>query len=101
MRLSPETIQHQLSALPHWVLIEDALCAEFNFSGFSEALAFILRVGLEAEKADRHPEIRNIYNRVSFRLSTHEAEGITQRDFELAARINTLLPSSTGIEKTN
>lgn len=90
-RLTSEAIQLQLSAIPRWKLQDDGLFAEFHFTTFAEALAFIVQVGLEAEKSNHHPELWNTYNRVSLRLTTHDAGGITQLDFDLATQIDAML----------
>lgn len=62
---------------------------EFTFRDFSEAFAFMTQVSLAAEKANHHPEWTNVWNRVSFRLSTHDAGDIvTEKDRALAAEID-------------
>ena len=86
--LSPEEINAALSTLPGWRLTGDALTKEFKFASFREALAFMVRVGFEAEAADHHPEWTNVYNRVAIRLNTHSAGGkVTAKDVELAKAI--------------
>ena len=69
----------------------DALCREFVFENFVQAFGFMSRVALLAEAADHHPEWSNVYSRVEIYLTTHDADGISERDFQLANRINTLL----------
>ena len=74
--------------------IEDggkALLRTIRFKDFSEAFAFLTRVAMHAEKTDHHPEFTNVWNRVDFRLTTHDTGGISQRDIELAKAINRLL----------
>ena len=75
-----------------WTLSEDgkALERSFRFKDFSEAFAFLTRVAMHAEKVDHHPEFTNVWNRVDFRLTTHDADGVTERDSKLAERINRL-----------
>jgi 4a-hydroxytetrahydrobiopterin dehydratase len=78
---------------PQGWTIEDggkALIRTFTFSGFSEAFGFLTRVALHAEKVDHHPELTNVWNRVDFRLTSHDAGGITDRDVRLAEAINRL-----------
>ena len=70
-----------------------ALVRTFKFKDFSEAFAFLTRVALHAEKVDHHPEFTSVWNRVDFRLTTHDAGGVTKRDLALAARINELTDS--------
>jgi len=67
-----------------------ALEKSFRFRDFSEAFAFLTRVAMHAEKVDHHPEFTNVWNRVDFRLTTHDAGGITNRDRELATEIEEL-----------
>jgi 4a-hydroxytetrahydrobiopterin dehydratase len=86
--LSPEEINAALATLPGWNLTGDALAKEFKFASFREAMAFMVRVGFEAEAADHHPEWTNVYNRVAIRLNTHSAGGkVTAKDVELAQAI--------------
>ncbi len=68
----------------------DAITREFKFADFNEAFAFMTRVALIAEKMDHHPEWFNVYNRVEITLSTHDAGGLSERDIELAERIDRL-----------
>ena len=72
-----------------------ALLRSFRFADFSEAFAFLTRVALHAEKADHHPEFTSVWNRVDFRLTSHDAGGVTERDLRLAEAINRLLPSAS------
>ncbi|MES2327258.1 MAG: 4a-hydroxytetrahydrobiopterin dehydratase [Pseudomonadota bacterium] len=67
-----------------------ALVRTLKFKDFSEAFGFLVRVALHAEKADHHPEFTNVWNRVDFRLTSHDAGGVTERDMALAGAINRL-----------
>ena len=67
-----------------------ALVRSLKFTDFSEAFGFLTRVALHAEKADHHPEFTNVWNRVDFRLTSHDAGGVTDRDVALAEAINRL-----------
>lgn len=67
-----------------------ALLRTLKFKDFSEAFAFLTRVALYAEKADHHPEFTNVWNRVDFRLTSHDAGGVTERDVALAEAIGRL-----------
>ena len=75
-----------------WTLSEDgkALEKRFRFADFSEAFAFLTRVAMHAEKVDHHPEFTSVWSRVDFRLTTHDAGGVTRRDAELAEAIDRL-----------
>ena len=67
-----------------------ALVRTFKFRDFSEAFAFLTRVALHAEKVDHHPEFTSVWNRVDFRLTSHDSGGITERDVRLAEAIGAL-----------
>lgn len=75
-----------------WSLEEGgkAIARTFTFKNFSEAFAFLTRVAMHAEKVDHHPEFTNVWNRIDFRLTTHDAHGVTQRDIDLAKAIDAL-----------
>jgi 4a-hydroxytetrahydrobiopterin dehydratase len=75
-----------------WMRSEDgkALVRTFKFKDFSEAFAFLTRVALHAEKVDHHPEFTSLWNGVDFRLTSHDAGGVTDRDRKLAEEINRL-----------
>ena len=67
-----------------------ALVRGFKFKDFSEAFGFLTRVAMHAEKADHHPEFTNVWNRVDFRLTTHDTDSVTDRDLKLASAIEKL-----------
>lgn len=67
-----------------------ALERTYKFADFSEAFAFLTRVALHAEKVDHHPEFTSIWNRVDFRLTSHDSDGVTERDVALAKAIDGL-----------
>lgn len=69
----------------------NALIRTIRFKDFSAAFAFLTRVAMHAEKVDHHPEFTNVWNRVDFRLTTHDTGGVTERDVKLAEAINRLL----------
>lgn len=75
-----------------WTLDESgkALVRSFKFRDFSAAFAFLTRVARHAEKADHHPEFTSVWNRVDFRLTSHDVGGVTARDYKLAEAINGL-----------
>ena len=87
-KLASEEVAQRLQAFPQWQLREDKLQREFRFADFVEAFAFMSAVALVAERMDHHPEWRNVYNRVAIALTTHDAGGISERDFDLAAAID-------------
>ena len=73
-----------------WCYINESIEKLFEFKDFSQALSFIVKVGVLAEKLNHHPEIINIYNKVTLRIYTHDANGITEKDFKLANGIDNL-----------
>jgi len=79
-----------LSKLDGWHLCEDrdAIEKNFRFKDFKRAFAWMTAVALEAEKADHHPEWTNVYNRIHVTLITHDADGLTARDIDLARAMN-------------
>ena len=78
-----------------WAIEEGgkALVRSFRFRDFSQAFAFLTRVALHAEKADHHPEFTSVWNRVDFRLTSHDSGGVTERDLALARAIADLAAS--------
>lgn len=91
-KLTPQAIDEALAGLDGWTLEADgaAIFRRFTFKNFSEAFGFMARAALAAEKLDHHPEWFNVYNRVDVRLTTHDADGLTALDFDLAKRMNRL-----------
>jgi 4a-hydroxytetrahydrobiopterin dehydratase len=86
--LTSDQIEQALAGLPGWKHEDDLLVRQFKFASFKEALGFIVRLGLEAEAVNHHPDLHNVYNRVTLRLNTHDAGGkVTQKDIDLAAAI--------------
>jgi len=79
-----------LEAIPAWAedVARDAIRRSFRFRDFSEAFSFMTRVALAAEQADHHPEWSNVWNRVDVLLTTHSAGGVTQKDVDLAKRMD-------------
>jgi len=86
--LSDKDVEARLAAHPGWTLKGGKLHREFRFAGFSEAFGFMARVALFAEKIDHHPDWSNVWNRVNVSLDTHDAGGITDLDFRLAAEMD-------------
>ena len=79
-----------LDRLDEWYFQNDGIEKKFVFDNFVQAMGFIVQVGILAEKQGHHPEIFNVYNKVNIRLSTHDAYGLTQKDFDLALAIQGL-----------
>ena len=85
--LSDEQIDEKLGELAGWVRKEDAIRKRYTFKSFITAIEFINAIALRAEEANHHPEIHNVYNRVTITLNTHDEGGITGKDIALAAQI--------------
>ena len=90
-KLSPAEIDELLQALPDWGLDKHKLFRHFVFENFIDAFGFMTQVALLAETMNHHPEWSNVYNRVEIYLTSHDVDGISERDFILARRIDSLL----------
>ena len=86
--MNERDIHQGLVSLTNWIYVDIYLEKDYAFNNFTEALAFINKVGALAEKVNHHPEIINIYNKVKLRLTTHDAKGITKKDFDLAFAVD-------------
>ena len=85
-----ETASEKLKDFAQWHFENNGIEKKFEFKNFSQALAFMVQVGILAEKANHHPEWSNVYNKVNIRLTTHDAGGLTDKDFILATNIEKL-----------
>ena len=88
--LSVIDVQNRLTGLPGWALVDGALFRRFEFKDFVQAFSFMTAAALIAEAKNHHPDWRNVYRTVEVRLSTHDAGGITELDFDLAQRMSDL-----------
>lgn len=82
--------KQKLQCLKNWTFQENYIYKTFVFANFSEALAFMVQVGMIAEKQNHHPDWTNVYNKVFIRLTTHDSGGVTDKDFALATEIDAL-----------
>ena len=85
---TPTEVEAFLAGHPAWHAAGNSLQREFRFSDFAGAFAFMTQAALLAERQDHHPDWCNRYNRVQVTLTTHEAGGITARDFALATAMD-------------
>ena len=86
--LTHDAIQAALTELPGWAFADDKLTKTYKLADFRAALAFIVRIGLEAEVVNHHPELFNVYSTVTIALNTHDAGGkVTSKDVDLARAI--------------
>lgn len=89
--LSDAEVSARLADLDGWRVVEGRLHRELSFKDFGEAFAFMTRVALIAEKLDHHPDWSNSWNKVTIDIVSHAEGGLTERCFELAARIDKAL----------
>lgn len=89
--LNTSEIEKGLQELEGWEHHENALETTFEFQNFKEAFALMTRIAFECEALNHHPDWTNVYNRLHIRLSTHDAGGITEKDFKLARIIEDLV----------
>ena len=89
-KLSDEQIQAELNGLNGWSVVNGKLHKEFEFSDFNEAFGFMVRASMHIEKMNHHPEWFNVYNKLVIDLMTHDADGITENDINLANILNSL-----------
>ena len=85
-KLTQDELKAALAGLSGWSIARDgaAIARSFKFTDFDTAFAFMTRAALLAAKMDHHPEWFNVYNKVDVTLSTHDADGVTQKDIEMA-----------------
>lgn len=88
-RLSESELQSALAGLPGWRLDQGKLHREYKFADFIHAFGFMSTAALAIEKMGHHPEWSNVYSRVDVYLTTHDAQGVTQKDIELAKLLDT------------
>jgi 4a-hydroxytetrahydrobiopterin dehydratase len=90
--LDDATIDRDLSELDGWRRDGDAITRTVELDGFRAAIDLIVAIADEAERADHHPELTNVYATVTIRLTSHDAGGVTERDLRLARAIDPLVP---------
>jgi 4a-hydroxytetrahydrobiopterin dehydratase len=91
--LNPEAIQTLLMEIPEWKLEGDTISRTIEFPSFLEAVDAVNKIAREAEAIDHHPDIDIRWRKVRLALSTHSAGGLTTLDFQLAKKLDQLLPS--------
>lgn len=92
--LSASEVQQRLTALAGWKLVQGEIVREAAFKDFVDAVTFVNQVAAKAETAGHHPDIDIRYNKVRLALVSHDAGGLTEKDFEMAAAIEALLQGS-------
>lgn len=86
-KLSEHDIEKRLLRFPDWEYFDNALNAEFEFENFKDCFSAMSRIAFECEALNHHPNWQNVYNVLTISLSTHDANGVTEKDFKLAAAI--------------
>jgi 4a-hydroxytetrahydrobiopterin dehydratase len=89
-KMTDAEISAAVAKLNHWSVAGGKLHREYKFADFVHAFGFMATAAIAIEKMNHHPEWSNVYNRVTVDLSTHDAGGITQKDFDLAALLEGL-----------
>ena len=88
-RLSADQVAERLGKLAGWEQDGDSIRRQFVFDGFAGAVAFVVRIGFDAEAADHHPDILiSNYKKVTVTFTTHSARGLTEKDFAAAEKVN-------------
>ncbi|MED6299929.1 MAG: 4a-hydroxytetrahydrobiopterin dehydratase [Verrucomicrobiota bacterium] len=88
--LMPEIIQERIKKIPEWELNEDSISRSFEFDEYQFAIYFVNTIAEIAEEAQHHPDISINYTNVTLVLTTHSKGGLTDSDFEVALRIDSL-----------
>ena len=83
-KLTDAEIRKKLKSLPGWNFYDNALQTEFQFVNFKVCMSAMNRIAIECESLNHHPEWTNVYNILEIKLTTHDAEGVTELDFKLA-----------------
>ncbi len=89
--LSEKVILEKLQEFKDWTYNENAIHTSLEFKDFKDAFSVMTRIAFEAEKLNHHPDWTNVYNNLQISLSTHDAKGVTQKDFDLAKIIDELV----------
>ena len=90
-KLSASEIQEQLKDINGWIFEENAIHTTFEFADFKDAFSVMTRIAFEAEVQQHHPDWSNVYNKLQISLSTHDAGGVTDKDFKLAKSIEKII----------
>ncbi len=92
-KLSATAIENRLKSFDGWEFVNEAIETSFEFKNFKEAFTVMTRIAFECEAQNHHPEWSNVYNSLHIRLSTHDAKGVTEKDFKLAETIEAIIES--------
>lgn len=89
--LSNEELKNKLASFPEWKYENNSIVRELTFKNFSENFAFMTRVAMLAETLNHHPDWCGGYKNLTIRLSTHDAGGVSEKDFEFAEKVEKLI----------
>ena len=90
-KLDKDTIEAKLLQFPDWEYYDDAIHSEFEFENFKDCFSAMSRIAFECEALNHHPNWTNVYNVLTISLSTHDANGVTEKDFKLAEAIEDIV----------
>ncbi len=90
-KLSPSEIEQRLKELPGWTYTGTAIEKSIKFENFKAAFSVMTRIAFECEAMNHHPDWQNVYNQLHIALNTHDVQGITDKDFTLAGKIEEII----------
>lgn len=90
-KLTDQEIEAKLLRFPDWEYYENAIHVEFEFDNFKDCFSAMSRIAFECEALNHHPNWANVYNILTISLSTHDVDGVTEKDFKLAEAIETIV----------
>lgn len=95
-KLEKAEIEQRLGALPGWEFKDEAISKLYRFKEFMDGIRLLDRVAEMAEAADHHPDVKINYTRITFTCSTHDQDGVTEKDFKLASQIEEAFKAYAG-----
>ena len=95
-KLNAEDVQAHMHHLPGWSYVDDKLCKQYEFKNFLESIRFVNQIAAAAESVNHHPDIYIRNKHVTLTLSTHDADGVTLQDTQLAASCDDIAEMMTG-----
>jgi 4a-hydroxytetrahydrobiopterin dehydratase len=91
MKLDASTIEKKLLRFPEWDYYDNAIHVELEFDNFKDCFSAMSRIAFECEAQNHHPNWSNVYNVLKISLSTHNVDGVTEKDFKLAEAIEAIV----------
>ena len=93
-KMTEKEIEKKLNELDGWDYVNGDIETSFEFKNFKEAFSVMTRIAFECEAQGHHPDWNNVYNSLHIRLNTHDADGVTEKDFKLAESIEDIIESA-------